>query len=69
METKTTDNKVAVTAVVSLAAALALLTVKMLEKGFEIHLNGESPIVMGSITVVYHACLSYLGVNDVEVDK
>lgn len=58
-------NTVPTTAVVSLSAALALLIVKFLEKGCDLHSNGETPMCIAAITVVVHAVLNYAGITDV----
>jgi hypothetical protein len=63
---KTTDNKLQITGLTALSAALAMITVHVIEKMFGLHLNGTTPEVMGSITIVYHALLNWAGFNDLE---
>lgn len=62
--TQTTNNKALITSVAALSAALAFVTIKAVERIFEVKLNGETAEVMGSVTVLYHALLTWLGIVD-----
>lgn len=61
---KTTDNKAVITGVAAVSAALAFVTIKAIEHIFDVKLNAETAPVMGSVTVLWHAALTYLGVTD-----
>lgn len=66
--TRTTDNKAAITGVVTLSAGLAVITVVLVEKICHFDMNGETAPVMGALTVCYHALLNYFGVSNVPAD-
>lgn len=61
---KTIASTAASATKVTLSAALAVVTVHVVEHGFGIKLNGETAEMMGAITVVYHALLHYFGFGD-----
>ena len=49
---------------VTLSAALAVVVVHVTEHAFGVKLNGSTAEFMGALTVVFHALLHVVGVND-----
>jgi hypothetical protein len=66
---RTTDNKLKITGIVTLSAALAVVTVAVFEKTMGYHLDGTSPEITGSITVIYHAILQWCGISDIHLSE
>lgn len=49
---------------ITLAAALAVVSIRLIEHGLNIHLNGTSAEVTGAVTVIFERLLRLVGITD-----